>query len=168
VVHYDFSATPSVSESIFRKYEINGDYVIKYRQEVTVMLQEMKLINPSIRSVVGRIQGEMEQNPDTLCTLVDFQWPRNQSSGTYEAKSAPTTSAAPVAGVSIDYNDIAFHLCPEAVDSLSDALWDCVDYRPDVAARFTDYRAQTPELPDSQARTPVESAPSSASDSNDA
>lgn len=166
MVHYDFSATPSVSQSIFREYEINGDYVIKYRQEVTVMLQEMKLINPSIRSVVGRIQGEMEQDPDTLCTLVDFQWPKNNSTGTRAINPASPDAPNPVADVSIDYNDIAFHLCPEALDSLSDALWDCVEDRPDVAARFPDYRAQTPEVPDHQAQTPEDSVPSSESESD--
>lgn len=143
VFHYEFLATPSIPQFVLLDDELHGDYAAS-REEMVACVERLKLGNARIRNVVCRIQGEMEY-AGALCTLMDFQYqPDNHqvNAGTQDNNRATPDSAILDGEISIKGDEVAYHLCSEAAQILSDALWDYVQDRPDIAARFEEAHAQ--------------------------
>lgn len=143
VLHYELWAVPSVLQLVLRGNELDGNYSVS-QQEMMTCLKRVKLANPTIRNVACRILGELEY-AGTMCTLMDCQYQSSNPQGpspTQDDGCTLSDRTAPVAEPSVNGDEVTYHLCSEAVQVSSDALWDYVEDRPDVGARFGEFRAQ--------------------------
>ncbi|KAJ9099712.1 hypothetical protein QFC20_005590 [Naganishia adeliensis] len=118
VFHYEFLATPSIPQFVLLDDELHGDYAAS-REEMVACVERLKLANPTIRSVPSRNRWSTRRNP---------------------ASSDDSTDS--VAGISIKADEVAYHLCDEAVQTLLDALWDHVQDQPDISAQFEEFGVQ--------------------------
>lgn len=144
VLHCEFWATPSVSQLVLRGNELDGNYGVS-QQEMMACVERLKLANPTIRNVACRIRGEMEY-AGPMCTLMDCQYRSSNQKVNAEAQEddrLSPDSTNPVAEPSIINGDqVTYHLCSKAVQTLFNALWGYVEDRPDISARFEVPRAQ--------------------------
>lgn len=132
-LQYEFEAKPVVSDFMLNGELCAADSITQ--QEIVACVERIKIVNPDFKHLLCRLRGMMEQDLDTLCTLVDFHYCARPSA-VEEKQDGASESDPPTAKATIRNDEFQYHLCGGAVDMLIERLEHHVESPPSLERLF--------------------------------